>query len=250
MTNSFTLFAILLLLVRNIWVLGANVTTIEGWEIERHATLVRRSKVFGGFLDGPDGIKVRIVRQEFPYDIGIFQNIRQALGANPLAWLWPFAATPTNKSGLNFETNGFEDPGALWPPPDPDRMPRGIRNIDSAHAFTYSDSVISDQDHVQAFKQRQQLDYRRFTEGQRVFVRRTPFRERYKGQTLDPSEVDQATSTESSRTAGEEAWMNSEGERLQDFGVDEDAEFYDGEDEIPLSQLLLLRKQAAATQDG
>lgn len=108
MTNSLTLFAILLLLIRNIWVLGANVTTIEGWEIERHATLVRRAKVLGGFLDGPDGVKVRIVRHEFPYDIGILQNIQQALGANPLAWLWPFAATPTNETGLYFQTNGFE----------------------------------------------------------------------------------------------------------------------------------------------
>ena len=127
-------------------------------------------------------------------------------------------------------------------------MPRQIRNIDSQHAFTYSDDVTSAQDHVQAFKQRQQIDYRRFTEGHRVFARRTPFRERYEDQTLGRSEMNQATSSNSSRTAGEEAWMNAEGERLQDFGVDEDAEFYDGEDEIPLSQLLLHRRHAAARQ--
>ena len=109
-TNSLTLFALSLLLLRNIWVLGANVTTIEGWEIERHATLVRRARVLGGYLDGPDGVKVRIVKREFPYDIGIFRNIQQGLGRNPLTWLWPFAPTLSNERGLWFETNGFEGP--------------------------------------------------------------------------------------------------------------------------------------------
>lgn len=36
---------------------------------------------------------------------------------------------------------------------------------------------------------------------------------------------------------GEEGWRNSEGERLNDFGVDEDVEFYD-EDEVPLGELM------------
>jgi len=45
---------------------------------------------------------------------------------------------------------------------------------------------------------------------------------------------------------GEEGWRNSEGERLKDFGVDEDVEFYDEqEDEVPLS-VLIKRRQAAA----
>lgn len=107
-TNSITLFALGILLVRNIWFLGSNVTTIESWEIARHEALVRRARVSGGYLDGPDGIKVRITRQEFPYDIGIFQNICQGMGGSAFFWLWPFAATPLNASGLRFETNGFE----------------------------------------------------------------------------------------------------------------------------------------------
>ena len=105
-----TLFALSLLLVRNIWVLGANVTTIEGWEIERHATLVRRARVLGGYLDGPDGVKVRVVKHEFPYDIGILRNLQQGLGRSPLTWLWPFASTLGNEEGFCFETNGFEGP--------------------------------------------------------------------------------------------------------------------------------------------
>ena len=106
--NSTTLFAIAVLLLRNLWCLGGNVTTIEGWEIERHETLVRRARARGGYLHGPDGIRVKIGRQEFPYDIGILRNIRQGMGGSLLSWLWPFTATPSNESGLEFETNGFE----------------------------------------------------------------------------------------------------------------------------------------------
>lgn len=110
--NSITLFALALLLVRNMWTLGANVTTIEGWEIERHETLLRRARKSGGYLDGPDGMKVKITKQEFPYDIGILPNIRQGMNGSAFFWLWPMAATPSNESGLGFETNGFE--GIFW----------------------------------------------------------------------------------------------------------------------------------------
>ena len=103
-----TLFAISILLARNIWCLGANVTTIESWEIERHESLVRRARTRGGYLDGPDGIRVKITKNEFPYDIGILKNIRQGMGSSLLLWLVPFAPTPSNESGLSFETNGFE----------------------------------------------------------------------------------------------------------------------------------------------
>jgi palmitoyltransferase len=49
---------------------------------------------------------------------------------------------------------------------------------------------------------------------------------------------------------GEEGWRNSEGERLKDFGVDEDVEFYDEqEDDVPLS-VLIKRRQAAAASGG
>lgn len=108
LTNSITLFALAVLLIRNIYTLASNTTTIEGWEIERHDTLVRRARYHGGYLDGPDGTKIRIQRQEFPYDIGIYANMRQMMGTGLWAWLWPFAATPRNEMGLEFETNGFE----------------------------------------------------------------------------------------------------------------------------------------------
>ena len=47
-TNSITLFVLGVLLLRNLWCLSINQTTIEGWEIERHKTLLRRARQYGG----------------------------------------------------------------------------------------------------------------------------------------------------------------------------------------------------------
>lgn len=79
--NSITLFALSILLVQSVWGLASNTTTIERWEIERHEALLRRARHLGGYLDGPDGQRVRIFRQEFPYDIGIWQNVKQGMGS-------------------------------------------------------------------------------------------------------------------------------------------------------------------------
>ena len=106
--TSVTLFPMGILLAHHTWSLGGNVTTIEGWEIERHETLVRRARAKGGYLDGPDGTRVRIKKQQFPYDIGIYQNVGQGMGGTLFLWLWPFTATPSNEAGFDFETNGFE----------------------------------------------------------------------------------------------------------------------------------------------
>lgn len=47
----------------------------------------------------------------------------------------------------------------------------------------------------------------------------------------------------SSSKAGEEVWRNTDGDRLDDFGVDENAELYD-EDEIPVAAFLKHHKKA------
>ena len=107
--NSVVVFALFILLARTLWCLGANTTTIEGWEIERHETLLRRARYLGGVLEGPNGAKIRITRQEYPWDIGIFSNIAQGMGSwNPLAWFWPLSFTPSVESGLEFRDNGLE----------------------------------------------------------------------------------------------------------------------------------------------
>ncbi|KAF2013168.1 zf-DHHC-domain-containing protein [Aaosphaeria arxii CBS 175.79] len=253
--NSLTLFALTILLIRNIWGLSVNTTTIEGWEIERHSTLVRRAKYFGGWLDGPDGVKVQIRKQEFPYDIGIWKNIKQGMGTgNVLAWFWPFASTPSIEGGLKFETNGFEDESLSWPPPDPDRMYRKQAPIGKGEtAFTYRDAGLTPEETLAAFRKRQEND---------IVRRREPFVNRVEDyvarqRSLDNSEevdsgeeTDTRDSEERAWTAkdsqdGEEGWRNREGERLRDFGLDEEVEFYDEEDDLPLSELLARKRQAA-----
>jgi palmitoyltransferase len=233
---------LVVMLIRTIWGLGANVTTIESWEIARHGRLLRRSKVFGGYLDGPDGIKVKIEKQEFPYDIGIWPNIQQGMDTwNLLAWFWPFAATPSS-SGLEFEVNGFDEPSKSWPPPDPDRIPRLNRHLDPSQAFVYQKTPLSDYEEIQAFKKRQQEDMKR-QQGTSGVIRRKPFHHRYS----DGSPAEQAigamddNSSSAYSDSGEEGWRSPEGDRLRDYGVDEDAEFYD-QDDIPLSELLRSRR--------
>lgn len=233
-----TLFAVGITFFRTIWGLGGNVTTIESWEIERHEQLLRRARVLGGYLDGPDGQKVRIKRQEFPYDIGIWTNISQGMGSgNPLSWFWPFAATPRT-SGLYFKENGFEDEGTTWPPPDPDRMPRLSHSTDLQSAFVYEKAHLSNYEEVQAFKQRQHNDIQRRQAEAQVF-RRKPFHIRYATGSDEIS--DDADGTEDGTESGEEGWQDEGGNRLRDYGVDEDVEFYD-EDDIPLAELISRRK--------
>jgi palmitoyltransferase len=225
--NSLTLFLVGIMLFRGIYMIATNVTTIEGWEIERHEQLLRRARVLGGYLDGPDGIRVKIERHEYPYDIGIWQNMRDNLGtANILSWFWPFARG-VQTDGMNFETNGFEEPGQSWPPPDPDRMPRKARTVNAEDAFTYRNSA-SMANEVDAFKQRQQAD----------LARRRPFRHRFDMNTDEPLHNDFLDSDEDG--SGEEGWTNRDGDRLQDYGVEEDVEFYD---DVPLAELIKRRRE-------
>ncbi|KAF1808659.1 zf-DHHC-domain-containing protein [Eremomyces bilateralis CBS 781.70] len=240
--NSITLFALTILFVKSVWSLAVNTTTIEGWEIERHETLLRRARVLGGFLRAPDGSQVRLARQEFPYDIGIWGNLKQGMGTwNVLMWFWPFASTPSIESGISCPSNGFEDPSMSWPPPDPDRMPRNWK----APIVDESFAQESDADRLAKFKERQTQDMNRFELAGGI-RRRHPFHERYANAEdpdwqYDMEGDDYPTDDES----GEEGWRNGEGERLDDFGVDEGVEFYD-EDNIPLAELIRQKKLVAS----
>ncbi|OQE36897.1 hypothetical protein PENCOP_c011G04809 [Penicillium coprophilum] len=243
--NSLTVFGLFVLLVRSLWAIGSNTTTIETWEIERHATLVRRARVLGGYLEGPGGIRVQIKKQEYPYDIGIWANIKQSMGgsANVISWFWPLAATPDRRSGWEFETNDFEDPGVSWPPPDPDRIPMPVSARPPSNVSMPTYATI--QDEIDAFNRRKEEDLKRFQRTSGV-QRRKPFHDRYKKDEDAESESDESESdSEGESDEGEESWRNAEGERLRDFGVDEEAEFYDEED-IPLGVLIERRKQKSA----
>ncbi|PLB37127.1 putative palmitoyltransferase with autoacylation activity Pfa4 [Aspergillus candidus] len=240
--NSLTIFVLSILLARTAWSLIFNTTVIETWEIERHETLVRRAKHFHGYLTSPHGTRVHIRKQEFPYDIGIWDNIKAGMGgsSNVLGWFWPLSRTSNRSTGLEFETNGFENSNLSWPPPDPDRIPmsapraRGSISPDpEASGYVNSLSPSSGPSR---------------TRNDLAIQRRRRFHQRIDQKTDEAKNSAESSSADSDQSDdGEQAWRNSEGERLRDFGVDEDAEFYDEED-IPLAILVQQRAQAALKQ--
>ncbi|KAJ7597463.1 palmitoyltransferase PFA4 [Mycena floridula] len=77
-----------------------NSTTIEGWEKDKVATMIRRGKI-------------REVK--FPYDLGRRKNIESVLGPNPLLWCCP---TRTPGTGLKYEYTAGDEFDEAWPPRD------------------------------------------------------------------------------------------------------------------------------------
>jgi palmitoyltransferase len=169
-----------------------------------------------------------------------------------ISWFWPLAATPDRRSGWEFETNDFEgtwrsqepttylltlvlDPAVSWPPPDPDRIT--LPRIDPNSPQPYANV----QQEIDDFNRRKTEEMRRITDS--GIYRRKPFHNRYQRDEFAASESDESESQSGNDSdEGEESWRNAEGERLRDFGVDEEAEFYDEED-IPLGVLLQHRRQ-------
>ncbi|TKA76325.1 hypothetical protein B0A55_04188 [Friedmanniomyces simplex] len=262
--NSFVLFALSILLGRTLWSLGLNMTTIEGWEVERHHAILRRARASGGLLNGPDGKQVRIEHQEFPWDIGIWTNICRGMGSsNPVLWFWPFARSPRIETALNIEHNCIDDPSKPWPPIDPDRMFRVARQpMPDKNSTLAMDK--------ESFRARQAADMARYEDADGEYVvRRRPFHERAQAvldsekgayesggddeeeealltddddDGMEPASATPTAARNAEDTdAGEESWRNKEGERLADFGVDEVADFYD-EDDVPLAELVRRRR--------
>ena len=79
--------------------------------------------------------------------------------------------------------------------------------------------------------------------------RRRPFHERYEDVKGGPMEEESDDSepdgfeSDGGSNSGEEGWRSPSGERLRDYGVDEDAEFYD-EDNLPIAELIRRRQTA------
>ncbi|KZO96328.1 zf-DHHC-domain-containing protein [Calocera viscosa TUFC12733] len=68
------LVAVGLFSLYHFYLLATNTTTIEAWEKDKVAMLVRRG---------------RIEKIKFPYNLGLLQNMRYVLGASPLRWCVP-----------------------------------------------------------------------------------------------------------------------------------------------------------------
>ncbi|KAI6135556.1 DHHC palmitoyltransferase-domain-containing protein [Pisolithus croceorrhizus] len=87
----------------------ANTTTIEGWEKDKAATLVRHGNIH---------------EVKYPYDLGVWRNITSVLGKNPLKWCCP--STPQGQ-GLKYQLSSGDSVESQhsWPPraPGTEKMP-------------------------------------------------------------------------------------------------------------------------------
>ncbi|KAK2011359.1 DHHC zinc finger domain-containing protein [Colletotrichum eremochloae] len=253
----FTSFALGILLFSTLrsWVL--NETMIEGWEVDRHAAVCdRRDRLDGGAgefwsITGPDGKRLRFGKVEFPYDVGIYANLAQAMGTpNPLMWVFPFAGNPELSKegrgvGWEWPENGLNHKEGMWPPPDPDKVRRSAqggwpaaRNPEGMRAPRYG----SKEEELEAFRKRQDADLRRW-QGQRSRSRLMAELEEVDDYDLIDDESEDGYEQGAD---GEPGWTNADGERLQDFGVDEDEDMSDeaddDDDDVPLAELLRRRK--------
>ncbi|KAL8304994.1 hypothetical protein RB597_004051 [Gaeumannomyces tritici] len=286
----FLALGILLATTAKAWVL--NRTMIEDWEVERHEALLARHGVGGrrstwwatddddddetdasgggseSELDEDDipvaGMPTR--RVEFPYDIGVWGNMCQAMGTrNPLAWFFPFSGGPVVSAagrgpGWDWEENGFNRREGMWPPPDPEKLRRARqggwparRNGSEGDAVTAA-SCSSPEDMKAAFRARQERDLLRRRKGwsQQPSGIIAELEEHEGLEVLDgdyPGDQGGEVGDEDGGyyeqgMDGEPGWTNADGDRLRDFGVDEDAE---EEDDVPIAELL--RRRRAATQD-
>ncbi|CAK7268415.1 Palmitoyltransferase [Sporothrix epigloea] len=255
-----------------------NTTMIEGWEIERHEAVVDRysSTSSDGSWWGEDDEdaggdeeddsaaweenKARkaaalCMRIEFPYDLGIFNNMAQAMGTrNVLLWFLPFSggpkiATASGSSGLGWDwpENGFNDRTGMWPPPDPEKLRHAaaqgkwpafaaaagagaVAGEASSIAFVsgndeYERHGGSPEEEKAAFLARQQADFRRRRTNMAGPIRRVDSSDMFE-QGMD----------------GEPGWTNADGDRLRDYGVDEEAE---NDEDVPIA-VLLQRRDAQA----
>lgn len=124
-----------------------------------------------------------------------------------------------------------------------------MRRPELDQAFTHGQVQVSSQDHLEAFRQRQQVDLQRFRKEPIPIVRRKPFHQRHDNTESNGEEQSHGFVSTDDSIKGEEAWRNGEGDRLADFGVDENVEFYD-EDNLPLAVLLQQRGRRNSSSLG
>ncbi|KAM0282589.1 hypothetical protein ACHAQH_002957 [Verticillium albo-atrum] len=227
-----------------------NMTTIESWESDRHDDLVANR----GGRAWWDAGRPPYQRVEFPYDLGLFANLSQAMGTrNPLLWLVPVAGNPRVEgkgTGWEYEENGFNPREGMWPPPDPNKM-RGSGSAGgvwpgarAALERSGGPRYATPAEDMAAFRRRQEADLRRW-EGSRAEI----MAELEEGEDYDMLDEDHDNL---GKAAGAAEWTNSDGERLRDYGVDEDAEITSvdlgrgnldqADDDVPLAELLRRRK--------
>lgn len=254
-----TMLALGILLATSVkgWIL--NQTMIEGWEVERHEAVA--SRYGDGEYDYDDddvfaGDRFRTV--EFPYDVGFFANMAQAMGTrNVLAWFWPLAGGPTvdpqgKGTGWEWEENGFNPRRGMWPPLDPDKARRAAAGVGwpgrqqgAAAARGFGEEYETPEEAKRAFERRQREDWGRRGGGDRFTS--GIIAELEEDDELYDVEYEGVDDDYEEGMDGEPGWTNLDGDRLRDYGVDEDVEDediipLDADDDVPLGELLRRRK--------
>ncbi|KAL7620513.1 Palmitoyltransferase [Parahypoxylon ruwenzoriense] len=283
-----------------------NTTMIESWEVERHeAALERRRGRYDADDDNNDGSgswwaagerapggdreapHLSLEPVEFPYDIGFFANMAQAMGTrNPLLWLWPFAGGPvvavpaldavdststttttttTGGTGWAYDENGLNDREGMWPPPDPDKQRHARlwrarkREAEKDRWYEYERRSLDPADEREAFRRRQERDLRRW-ESSRILGELEELPPDYNyddDEEYDYDFVDEQMASVGGRGSYNGAgWTNADGEQLGDYGVDDDdAESVDGpsrqeegDEDVPIAELI--RRRKVRTKDG
>lgn len=241
----FTSLALGLMLITTTknWVF--NQTMIESWEAERHEAIAERGGRDWWDVVGADGKKVRFERIEFPYDIGFLQNMSQAMGTSffPL-WLFPFAGAPQidkSDTGLGWvwEENGFNRIEGMWPPPDPEKIRREARQW--ATTKRDFDAELRDLDGTAeevkaAFRLRQEQDTKR--------------RNNLVTELEEEDSSYEFGSGDDGNGDDDDDWVNEDGDRLRDFGVDDEDDIATTtaqDEDIPLGELIRRRKVAGAS---
>ncbi|KAH8883817.1 zf-DHHC-domain-containing protein [Thozetella sp. PMI_491] len=247
--------SILLYTTTRSWML--NMTMIEGWEVERHEAVLERYESEDADFWGLDGAEVILERIEFPYDLGVLANMAQAMGTrNPLAWFFPFAGGPVigaggKGAGWEWEENGFNNRHGMWPPPDPEKLRRVQNGWPGAASRRVADGrpaydELEGEDARAAFARRQRADLLR-----RQAQRADLMAELEEVDGLYDIEDDTEDAYYEEGLDGEPGWTNSDGDRLRDYGVDEEVEDeelipLDADDDVPLSELMRRRKNVTS----
>ena len=276
--DAFTMVALGVLMYTTVrgWVF--NSTMIEDWEQERHEAVLGRmdqdedgdggaDRDFWG--DDDAAMRERLERIEYPYDLGVFANMAQAMGTRNVVrgFLPVFGGAPVvdNKTpgkgvGWEWEENGFNDLPGLWPPPDPEKTRRAARGGWPAAASSMLrreeryDAYQTPDDVKAAFARRQEEDFMRRQTAHAQAQQRS-------GIIAELEEVDEFGGAqgddqgEDYEWVGKPLWTNSDGDRLWDYGVDEEVEEEimpgPGEDEdVPLAELIRRRKVLTREEDG
>ncbi|EOO03238.1 putative palmitoyltransferase pfa4 protein [Phaeoacremonium minimum UCRPA7] len=246
-----------------------NTTMIEGWEVERHEAVLARYNRNSWFESStPDPAEgMRFERVEFPYDVGFYTNMTQAMGtANPLAWFSPFAGGPTvapggKGTGWDWPENGYNPHEGMWPPLDPEKIRRAAKAGWPGAAARQAQELGgkewgSPEEERAAFRARQEQDLQRRQAQRSGIVAELEEMDDY--DVVDEEEgYDDEDDFYEQGMDGEPGWTNSDGDRLRDYGVDEDAEDEDDivpvqsvdpdEDDVPLAELI--RRRKAVTRD-